>query len=78
MNDDNVERAHMAGESERDCLLRERDELRTALELAVKSIRSWHGMGAGKHEAEMWELYWSNAPEMKPIRAILAKSKGEK
>jgi hypothetical protein len=47
--------------------------LRAALIGAIEVIQTWHNMGlAGKHASEMWDIYWRNAPEMKPIREALS------
>jgi hypothetical protein len=53
---------------------KDRKELRDALVASIKSVRAWHGMGIPKHlEEEMWNLYWENSPEMKPLRELLSR-----
>lgn len=56
------------------------DELRTrrrdlleALKLAVRTIRTWHGMGMGAAETQAWSLYQAS-PEMQRINAAIAKA----
>jgi hypothetical protein len=45
---------------------------RAALLQAVDAIREWHNMGVPeKQRSKLWDLYWRNAPEMKPIREAL-------
>ena len=46
--------------------------LRAALLKAVEVIQTWHNMDAGKDASALWDIYWRNAPEMKPIREALA------
>lgn len=46
-------------------------DLATALRQAVRTIRTWHGMGMGKHEAQAWALYQAS-PEMQAINAVIA------
>ena len=48
------------------------DHMRSVLLNAVEIIQVWHNMGAGKDASELWDIYWRNAPEMKPIRAALS------
>ena len=51
-------------------------ELDWALRCAVAVIRTWHGTGMSKADEEIaWKLYWENAPQMKPIREALARTK---
>lgn len=46
--------------------------LEAALESAIKTIRTWHGMQMrGPEEAFMWAIYLKNAPEMKLLNAAL-------
>jgi hypothetical protein len=48
------------------------DQLRAALRASVQHIRQWHGMGIPAiEESYLWQIYWENSPEMKPIREIL-------
>jgi hypothetical protein len=48
-------------------------DLRLALVHAVSVIETWHNMDIRPQSArsELWDIYWKNAPEMKPIRAAL-------
>lgn len=47
-------------------------EMRAALVKAVEVIQSWHNLECGKKKAsELWDIYWRNSPEMKPIREAL-------
>lgn len=49
--------------------------LEAALVQAVDCIRVWHNMGVPVTQcSELWDLYWRNAPEMKPIREALSTS----
>lgn len=46
---------------------------RDALVKAVDCIREWHNTGIpAKHRSELWDIYWRNSPEMKPIREALS------
>jgi len=46
--------------------------MREALEMALKTIRAWHGMNMSKNdEADVWKLY-QQSPEIKQIAAALA------
>jgi hypothetical protein len=58
------------------CVYCERDGLRAALVHAVEVIQTWHNMDIRPRSAcsELWDIYWKNAPEMKPIRTALAKA----
>jgi hypothetical protein len=47
---------------------REIERLRAALENAVDVIETWHNMGGA---SGVWDIYYRNAPEMKPIREAL-------
>jgi hypothetical protein len=49
------------------------EQLRAALVHAVEVIQTWHNMDIRPQSArsELWDIYWKNAPEMKPIRAAL-------
>lgn len=48
--------------------------LRDALVHAVSVIQTWHNMDIPEKERSgLWDIYWRNAPEMKPIRAALTK-----
>ena len=49
-------------------LERENARLREALKSAVKIIKIWHYLD-GSDQA--WQIYYDNAPEMQPIRALL-------
>jgi hypothetical protein len=62
--------------AEADRYLAQRDELLVALKTAVRTIRTWHGMGMGATEAQAWSLYQAS-PEMKAINAALAKVEGK-
>jgi hypothetical protein len=54
----------------------ERDRLREALVHSVTVIQGWHNMGVPeKQRSELWDIYWRNAPELKPIRAALEGTK---
>jgi hypothetical protein len=46
-----------------------------ALNLAVATIRIWHGIGMGQAEPQAWFLY-QDSPEMKQINAALAEAEG--
>lgn len=48
-------------------------ELLDALKKAVENIKVWHNMGGNEG---VWDIYWHNAPEMKPIRDVIAKAEG--
>jgi hypothetical protein len=51
-------------------------ELLDALKAAVRTIRTWHGLGTtGGAEQLLWELYQAS-PEMKRINAAIAKAEG--
>jgi len=50
-------------------------ELLDALAVAVRTIRTWHGLGMGANEAQAWALYQAS-PEMRQITAALAKTEG--
>jgi len=39
-----------------------REELEKALDAAIAVIKQWH------QADEVWDIYYNNAPEMKPIR----------
>lgn len=55
----------------------ERDETVQALKTAVRTIRTWHGMGlGGAHEAQAWALYQAS-PEMQTIKAALMASSSD-
>jgi len=58
-----------------DDVLKERAELLAALNLAVATIRIWHGIGMGPAESHAWFLY-QDSPEMKKINAAIAKAEG--
>lgn len=50
------------------------DELRVALVHAVGVIQTWHNVDVPeKDRSGLWDIYWLNAPEMKPIRSALTK-----
>lgn len=51
-------------------------ELLKALRDAVRTIRTWHGMGMGASEAQAWALYQAS-PEMKRINAAIALAEGQ-
>jgi hypothetical protein len=60
-------------------LLTERDRLRVALLGAVEAIQTWHNMGMSAQQASsMWDIYWRNAPEMRPIREALKETSNGK
>lgn len=44
-------------------------ELLEALIKSIRVIKQWHG-------ADVFDIYYNNAPEMKPIREAIAKAKG--
>lgn len=46
-------------------------KLDDALVKAVEVIKQWHNMGGG---ADVWQIYYENAPEMKLIRETLTRS----
>lgn len=50
-------------------------ELLAALQEAVRVIRTWHGIGMGKHEAQAWALYQAS-PEMQRINDAIRKADG--
>lgn len=51
------------------------DDMRAALVHAVEVIQTWHNMDVPEKERSgLWDIYWRNAPEMKPIRAALTKN----
>ena len=46
--------------------------MRKAVLQAIEVIQGWHNMGmSGKVASDTWDIYWRNAPEMKPIREAL-------
>jgi hypothetical protein len=50
------------------------EQLRAALVHAVEVIQTWHNMDVpAEQRSELWDIYWRNAPEMKPIRSALTK-----
>jgi hypothetical protein len=51
-------------------------ELLAALHNAVRTIRTWHGMGMGAAEAQAWALYQAS-PEMQQITAAIVKASGD-
>lgn len=52
----------------------ERNEMRALLLKAVEIIRVWHNQGVPVREcSKLWDIYWRNSPEMKPIREGLAR-----
>lgn len=56
-------------------LERENVRLREALESAVGIIKQWHNMGIQDGSPlDVWQIYYDNAPEMKPLRAALRPS----
>jgi hypothetical protein len=66
----------LAVEAERDAREEESERKHAALVHAVSVIQTWHNMGI--HDSfsasELWDIYWSNAPEMKPIREAMMSS----
>ena len=53
--------------------VREVERLRAALVASVEVIQVWHNMEIPKKErSTLWDIYWRNAPEMKPIREALS------
>ena len=45
---------------------------REVLEMAVEVIRTWHSAGMPQAvEHLMWQTYWDESPDMKPIRELL-------
>jgi regulator of replication initiation timing len=66
----------LAVEAERDAREEECERKHAALVHAVSVIQTWHNMGI--HESfsasELWDIYWRNAPEMKPIREAMMSS----
>ena len=63
-----TQEARAAAEADR--YLAQRDALRIALEVAIRTIRVWHGMGMGANEPQAWALYQAS-PEMQQIVASL-------
>lgn len=51
-------------------------ELVEALNLAVATIRLWHGMGCSREDEPRLWLGYQNSPEMKRINAVLRKAEG--
>jgi len=48
------------------------ERLRAALVHSVSVVQTWHNMEIPqKQRSELWDIYWRNAPEMKPIREAL-------
>lgn len=48
------------------------ERLRTALVKSVAVIQTWHNQGIPVREcSKLWDIYWRNSPEMKPIREAL-------
>jgi hypothetical protein len=46
--------------------------LEAALVHAVSVIQTWHNADIPESQrSELWDIYWRNAPEMKPIREAL-------
>jgi hypothetical protein len=53
-------------------LIGEVERLRAVLVKSVAAIRTWHNQGIPVREcSKLWDIYWRNAPEMKPIREAL-------
>jgi hypothetical protein len=53
-------------------LIEEIELLRSALVKSVATIQTWHNQGIPVREcSKLWDIYWRNAPEMKPIREAL-------
>jgi hypothetical protein len=51
---------------------REHAEMHSALAAAVPIIKGWHNFGVQDgSELDVWQIYYDNAPEMKPIREAL-------
>lgn len=49
------------------------ERLRAALVKSVAVIQTWHNQGIPVREcSKLWDIYWRNAPEMKPIREALS------
>ena len=49
------------------------ERLRGALVKSVDCIRVWHNQGIPVREcSKLWDIYWRNSPEMKPIREALS------
>lgn len=57
------------------------EQLHAALTKAVELIKQWHNMQAEVNFVKKpviehtWQLYWNNAPELKPIREALEASR---
>jgi hypothetical protein len=49
------------------------ERLRAALTHSITVIQTWHNMDTRtpQEASSLWDIYWRNAPEMKPIRAAL-------
>ena len=48
------------------------EQQRAALVKSVEVIQTWHNQGIPVREcSKLWDIYWRNAPEMKPIREAL-------
>jgi hypothetical protein len=46
--------------------------LEAALVHAVSVIQTWHNADVPESQrSELWDIYWRNSPEMKPIREAL-------
>lgn len=53
------------------------ERLRQALVHSVSLIQEWHNIGMSpKVASDTWDIYWRNAPELKPIRAAMEKANG--
>ena len=56
------------------------EKLRETLVGAVDVIRTWHNMGLPEKgpgsASSMWDIYWRNAPEIRPIREALRAPNG--
>ncbi len=58
-------------QEEKEQLRKRITHLRALLKDAVKTIKAWHGIHAGD---VVWDMYYENGPEMKPIREELQKT----
>jgi hypothetical protein len=53
------------------------DEAVGALEKSIETIKAWHNMGMGEAGEFAWDIYYRDAPEMKPIKQTITKLKEE-
>ena len=59
-------------------LEQQRDRAVGLLREAVGNVKAWHNMGVEDGSpADVWQIYYDNAPEMKAIRAFIREIEGK-